>query len=571
MRSCCMMYFMQQLEAREVPLNKVFCGDFDFHIPEYQRPYAWQVEQAGQLLEDLVEAMDRGDEEPYFLGSVVLVKTPNVARAEVIDGQQRLTTLTILLAVLRDSTNNPELAKQIDAMLQEPGNLMLDLETKPRLALRARDRKFFTDHVQSPGGIKLLRDIRPENLRTDAQRAIYGNGLALFGTVSEWAEDRRLQLTKMLAARTLLVVVTTPDLASAHRIFSVMNSRGLDLSAADIFKARVMGDVVESRRDEYADRWDDAEEALGTDDFADLFLHIRTIVVKERPKKELLKEFEESVLSSYIPGRGADFVDTVVVPYAEAYSILRDQNYTSSSGAEDVNRWLKRLDQLDNSDWRAPALWALRNKGDEPEFLNSFFRSLERLAASMLMRRVYATPRASRYIQLLKDLTAGRGLDSPAFELNADEVKETGDRLQGEIYKVAPVRKYVLLRLDELLSNASGVSYDHPRISVEHVLPQNPKAGSDWMKWFTPAQREFWTHRLGNLVLLNRAKNASAGNYDFDRKKTQYFTAKYGVASFAITTQVLQQKEWTVDILEERQSELVQLLTQEWKLEGGLW
>ena len=110
-----MMDAMQQLEAREVPLNKVFCGDYDFHIPEYQRPYAWQVEQAGQLLEDLVEAMDRGGDEPYFLGSIVLVKSPNAARAEVIDGQQRLTTLTILLAVLRDSTTNPELAKQIDA------------------------------------------------------------------------------------------------------------------------------------------------------------------------------------------------------------------------------------------------------------------------------------------------------------------------------------------------------------------------------------------------------------------------------------------------------------------------
>uniref|UniRef100_UPI000474DE7E HNH endonuclease family protein n=1 Tax=Rhodococcus sp. R1101 TaxID=1170698 RepID=UPI000474DE7E len=157
------------------------------------------------------------------------------------------------------------------------------------------------------------------------------------------------------------------------------------------------------------------------------------------------------------------------------------------------------------------------------------------------------------------------------FVLSSEEIKETGDRLQGEIYKVAPVRKYVLLRLDELLSNASGVSYDHPRISVEHVLPQNPKVGSDWMKWFKAAEREFWTHRLGNLVLLNRTKNASAGNYDFDRKKTQYFTAKYGVASFAITTQVLQQKKWTVDVLEERQKELVGMLTQEWKLEGGLW
>lgn len=92
---------MQQLEAHQVPLHKIFCSDYDFRIPDYQRPYAWEREQATQLLEDLVEALDRGGDEPYFLGSIVLVKHKGVSDAEVIDGQQRLTTLTILLAVLR--------------------------------------------------------------------------------------------------------------------------------------------------------------------------------------------------------------------------------------------------------------------------------------------------------------------------------------------------------------------------------------------------------------------------------------------------------------------------------------
>lgn len=93
---------MKQLQASEVPLSKVFSSDFDFKIPDYQRPYAWGVEEAGQLLEDLSDALGRDEDEPYFLGSVVLVKDPSGPAADIIDGQQRITTVTDLLAVLRD-------------------------------------------------------------------------------------------------------------------------------------------------------------------------------------------------------------------------------------------------------------------------------------------------------------------------------------------------------------------------------------------------------------------------------------------------------------------------------------
>src|SRR3712207_1048229 len=94
------------LSAQEQPLAKIFSDDFAFSIPGYQRPYAWTTEHAGELLDDLLDFMgtdgeSRGALNPYFLGSIVLIKglTPE---SEVVDGQQRLTTLTILLAVLRE-------------------------------------------------------------------------------------------------------------------------------------------------------------------------------------------------------------------------------------------------------------------------------------------------------------------------------------------------------------------------------------------------------------------------------------------------------------------------------------
>lgn len=286
---------MQQLEAHEVPLHKVFCSDYDFHIPDYQRPYAWEIEQATQLLEDLVEALDRNPDEPYFLGSVVLVKTKEVPKAEVIDGQQRLTTLTILLAVLRDLTNDAELRVDLEKLIAEPGNKIRKLAPKPRLALRPKDAAFFRLYVQTTGIVKDLLALKPDALRTDAQAALQGNARALRAELSEWSEERRLELVNMLSERTILVVVSTPSLDSAHRIFSVMNARGLDLSPADIFKSLIIGDLSDGLSNQYATKWEDAEETLGRDDFADLFLHLRVIFARERARRELLKEFPEQV------------------------------------------------------------------------------------------------------------------------------------------------------------------------------------------------------------------------------------------------------------------------------------
>src|SRR5690606_13172697 len=146
-----------------------------------------------------------------------------------------------------------------------------------------------------------------------------------------------------------------------------------------------------------------------------------------------------------------------------------------------------------------------------------------------------------------------------------DDKRAVLEKLNGDVYTELKdtVRRYVLLRLDSLLTNGQPF-YDHSVITVEHVLPQTPKEGSDWLANFSDPTE--YVHKLGNLVLLTRSKNSQARNYDFNKKKTSYFQMKNGVSTFALTTQVVQESEWTPDVLEERQKKLINLLRQAWDL-----
>lgn len=119
---------METIKAAEKALKDVFCDQYVFRIPPYQRPYSWTQEQAADLLDDLIWAA--GDEKPaeqppYFLGSIVVIKDPNYPEADVVDGQQRLTTLTILMSVLREFASTADGKANIDIFLRQKGNPLL--------------------------------------------------------------------------------------------------------------------------------------------------------------------------------------------------------------------------------------------------------------------------------------------------------------------------------------------------------------------------------------------------------------------------------------------------------------
>jgi uncharacterized protein with ParB-like and HNH nuclease domain len=560
---------VKEIQATEYPIYKVFSDDFLFTIPPYQRPYAWTEEQAGELLADLNLALGNGSEpinevNPYFLGSIVLIKKKkDEPDAEVVDGQQRLTTLTILLAALRTLVQ-PQVATDLTGLLYEKANSLRGTSPRYRLTLAKRDEDFFKEYIQDEGGISKIKDINSKTL-SDSRKNLKENALLFVNRLQEISDSQRVRLAQFIINRCFLVMVSTPELESAYRIFSVLNERGLDLSLTDILKAEIIGPIPEAQNEAYTTKWEDTQDNLGRETFQDLFAHIRMIYRKAKLGSSVLKEFRIHVRPADNPQQ---FIDKTLCPLADALNVIKTATYQSDKQAEEVNKLFKQLSRIDNSDWIPPAILYLSRNQNYPERLVQFFTDLDRLAAGLMIQRANINERIERYGRLLTAIEHGEDLytpDSP-LQITSEENNNILKMLDGDLYLTQKIRLYVLLRLDAALSEGEA-SYNFPIITVEHVLPQNPASNSIWMKWFpSPEERETYVHRIGNLVLLSSAKNSQAQNYDFDLKKKKYFRTKTGVSPFALTTQVLNEQEWTPEVIERRQKELIGVLKRVWRL-----
>ena len=143
------------INATEKPLGKVFTPDYQLSIPSFQRAYIWKPENILQLISDLEEAC-KSPETPYFLGSLILVREGDTSFS-VIDGQQRLVSLSIIIAALRDLEHDEEWMRLLDALIVEPGDKLRGITSQPRLTLRERDAAFFREYVQEGNLEALLR------------------------------------------------------------------------------------------------------------------------------------------------------------------------------------------------------------------------------------------------------------------------------------------------------------------------------------------------------------------------------------------------------------------------------
>lgn len=556
---------MQQdstIHAHESPVRKVFGDDYRFRIPHYQRPYAWEREHVTALITDLIDAQDALPD--YFLGSLVLVSSHD-GYHDVIDGQQRLTTLTLLFAVLAHLLPADQ-GQHLHPFLRQEGNPIQGLETTYRLTIRAQEREFFETYVQSPAGIDDLLALDTIPLR-EVERRICDNARAIRDTLQTLDNAALYGLAAYVSQHTFLVVVRADQIETAYRIFTVMNDRGLELAASDIIKAQVIGVTEESLQAKYTEEWETYEELLGRDAFSDLFSHIRMLALKRKATSSILKELQDSVLPDYLPDRPEQFVDDVVVPYGQ---LLHEVYRAAWIGghASTINRHLRWLNQLDNFDWVPPVLrWMLLHRNDPDEVVR-FIRRFDRLASSLFIRRVYVQPRITRYGKLLEAIDAGADVYAKGSPLELDEEEKARSRevLAGRIYGMSGgAARYILMRLDARLTD-SAATWDHDVITVEHVLPQRPPDDSEWTTWFNDDERLHWTHRLANLVVLNRKRNSGASNYDFAKKKQQYFAVDGQSSPFTITNQVLGIAEWTPELLEQRQQSLIEALVDLWDL-----
>lgn len=553
---------LNPIEAHERAGGRIFSDEYAFEIPVYQRPYAWEVEQVRDLLTDLAEAID--SDSVYFLGSIVLIKSPGLSPAKVVDGQQRLTTLTILLSVLRDLTADAERRLSRGVYIYQKANPDSGALDSYRLLLREQDRAFFRQHVQVAGATAEI--IETTTLEGSRQR-IAENVAFLRQQLEKWDDAKRDRLVAFIIQRCYLVVVSVPTPEAARRIFTVLNARGLDLTPTDVLKALLLERTVPGLAVDLARRWEATEAALGRERFVELFGHIRMIHERDKPRSALEVAFPAVVPS--FSGDPSAFISKILEPLADAWELLENDARIRTMFGSDAAAAVRSLGRIDNKDWLPPALLRLwrRESGDAVK-VATFFVGLERLAYYLFVARADVNERIARYRVVLDAIDAVE-LDMSelhaGLDLSPDEQSHFIKELNGPLYRKVRVCKPVLQRLDEALSGG-GASYDQ-LVSIEHVLPQTVETASEWATLF-PNQdvRDDWTHRLANLVFLTRRINVRASNWDFERKKKAYFASQEGTSPFPLTQEVLQAASWTPDHLYDRQVRLLSKLCDVWRL-----
>jgi len=552
------------IEAHERTVGQIFSDAFAFEIPAYQRPYAWEVDQIRELLDDLLDAMDNKSTSGgvYFLGSIVLIKSPNDPQSKVIDGQQRLTTLTILLSVLRDLTGDEERRFDRRSYIFQKANADRGTNDRFRLLLRSRDRAFFLKQVQQPGATNSLVDLVGLE---GSQHRIAENTRYLRERLESADEKRRDALTAFVVQRCYLVAVAVPTAEAARRIFTVLNARGLDLTPTDILKADLLDRAGESQEVDLAERWEAVELATGRDGLVELFGHIRMLFEREKPRLALEAGFPKFVEPFK---RDADqFITDLLEPLADAFMLLGDTKLVQQQFGPEAARAIRSLARIDNKDWLPPALlWLWKRRPNQNEIVAGLLTKLERLAYYLFVTRRGVNDRIVRFAAVMNESDQQNSGQPNSLDLTEVEQSEFVNALNGPVYLTARICKPVLQRLDEALSSG-GASYDD-LVSIEHVLPQSVDDQSEWATLFPDeGQRGDWTHRLANLVFLTKRINIRASNWDFEKKKKEYFSSRDGASPFVITQDVLRTANWTLEHLLERQKRLLEKLAAVWRLD----
>ncbi len=537
-------------------------------IPEYQRPYVWENDQVTELLDDVYNAAlankfnKEDNQSQYYLGSLVLQKnlrTTNSAtyvEYDVLDGQQRLITLLIITSVIRDLTKNNEsrkdLCKKSIYQMAIPDD---NIPERQRIVFETKDKvkEFIDKYVKEDGGTLLSDDLI--TIAKDKSISISIRNMAnAIVTVNKYFTDQNSRSVdiffKYLRSNVLLIYVATKELEDAFHLFTVMNNRGMKLRNSDILKADNLKHVQSlENRTRYAKLWEQIEERFA-EDFDNFLSHLRTILVKQKAGYKLLKEFEDNVYNPkvYNPStkeyekstplltKGSSTFEFIKKYYDHYINIFDNDNIAANQGYriyKIYNQLVLMQKGFEADYWIAPVLkyydtYGTRNFCD-------FLVLLEKKFSADWIIGLTPTDRIDNINKIIKEIeTSGKPenlFSSDVFQVDQQElVRVLGGNIYGKKYA-----KYILLKHDAHMLGDNSKLNPPDTISIEHILPQKPDPSSQWCKDFSDDDREKWTNRLGNLILLSRRKNTSLSNDDYSKKREKYFKGNVELFSNSVT------------------------------------
>jgi len=544
-----------------------------YQIPRYQRPYSWGDEQLEKLWDDLIEAQ-QFKEPNYFLGSVITAKPEEISNyLDIVDGQQRLTTLIIMLCVCRDmypNINHDILDTDpfaIDANMVKSSIRFNDRFERLRLRTHSNHETDFQDAVLKEG--KAIQNKRPykKHLRIEQAPLYKFKNTAAFFTekFTELGEKGTGIFINYLFNKVKIIRIDCQSVNFAIKLFQVLNDRGLDLSNSDLIKSfligrihRIYGDDAELKRqkeDQFMDDWKICENiAIDTfESMNNLFVMYEYSLLGKNPERSLYDELKR-LFEDKDPNEVLGHFKKFVTHYKNDVFNRKDPILFSFY----YLRW--------SMYWRSIVLTALdTNYPNFDEFLKVFRRYyfINWIAGNTLTKIKQTS------FNLIAWIRKKRPLAEIKQELENNILPDTMARaianLNGDIYFEAWCKPLLFMIEYNQQETPSYLWMGDRKIHTEHILPRAYAKNEDWNAAKQIEDIDSWIHTGANLTLLSGEKNIAAKHYGFDIKMKAYdgtgnhTSGDDKITSFNITQKVVNdynantyEKQWNKEALNDR-------------------
>jgi uncharacterized protein with ParB-like and HNH nuclease domain len=520
-----------KIESKDTDVESLLDGSY-FHIPRFQRPYSWDDENINDFWNDLIANKD----DDYFIGSMVVYKKSK-QQYGVVDGQQRLTTITILLCVLRDELarlGRDDLAQGLHQLIERK-----DRDNKNEYVIKTETSfPYFQEHIQKFGDPEVETEVLAEEINLQNAhnlfRALVQSAIDAVDVDATILPDQKAlsKIEKLTSLRNTvlnlnLIFVTLDSEDDAYLIFETLNTRGKDLAVTDLVKNHFTKHLKSKGSVDHAKiKWSQILETIhnsSADISPDTFIyHFWASRYEAVPLKKLFPVLKKRITKE----SAKDYLDALVSD-SKIYRSINEPNYDWGKNESEVSRSLGAI-QLFKLSQPTPAILSLVRayRAGVIKFgkLRDALRAIEKFH---FVFTAVTSSRSSGGISAMYSSFARKLFEAADSQEASDEIISLIEKLRSkrpsldefrvafkEIYytnsnsKQKTLVRYVLRGFSEHFGYKYPVDFDE--LTIEHVQPQS-KIGVDG-----------WTGvnvgRLGNLIFLDQKMNGKLDVKSFKGK-----------------------------------------------------
>ena len=538
-------------------------------VPIFQRAYSWEQGHVEALFDDISNAIAESEEE-YFLGSIVASENEgDEDHLEVIDGQQRLATTSILIAAIRDyfhSEGDTERAEGIESKYLFEKDIW-SKEVTPRLRLNDGDHDYYLKRVLSRPGSedRVVEPARESHRALTLAAELAKKHVSLTASLGSKPTERLKALLTYLSEDAKIIWVTVPTHSNAFVIFETLNDRGLDLATSDLLK-NFLFLTADDRINEVQKHWvgmyavleGAAMESASVDYIRHLWSSIHGATREAQLYDNIKKAIDNKQAAVDLAQELEDQAKLYVAIQNPEHAYWKPLGPTTQGHIETVN--LLRMIQI------RPLLLAIMSKFEPDEAKTVLRRMVSWGVRFLIVGGLGGGTLEKRYCAAAVAIRSGSIKTADELSSNLADVVPVDSRFEssfrGATVSYAYLARYYLRVLERQFCGEDQPEWipnpNQEEVNLEHVLPRSPSTawsalGPDVASAFAP--------RIGNLALMKERMNSLVANDGFEDKKPHLAASTY-----ALTAKIGEEDEWGVEQIEARQARLAELAVAAWPI-----